>query len=75
MQEDNDYSRKKFALWGLGILVSLTGLKFFRPAKKKKETVKMLAQDGSLVEIEKDRLPKTKRKVSDQELKSWIKKK
>jgi hypothetical protein len=74
-QERNRSSRKKFVLWGLGILGSLTVLRFISPSKKKKETVKMLTQDGRLVEIEKDKLPATKRKITDQELKSWVRKK
>jgi len=76
MQEDKSgYSRKKFALWGVGVLVSLAALKFPWHSTKKKEMVKMLTQDGKLVEIDKDKLPQSKRKISDQELKNWVKKK
>jgi hypothetical protein len=43
-------SRKKFLLWGAAALSSVTALRFFKiPKKKKSETVKMLAQDGTLV--------------------------
>ena len=51
-------SRKKFLLWGAAIFSSLAILKFI-PGRKKiredatNETVKMLGQDGKLVEIDK----------------------
>jgi hypothetical protein len=75
-QEKDKTSRKKFVLWGLGILSSLTALKFMSSSKKKKkETVKMLTQDGRLVEIDKDMIPVSKRKITDPELKAWVKNK
>jgi hypothetical protein len=47
-------SRKKFLLWSATILSSATIFKFIKiPKKKKTETVKMLTQDGRLVEIDK----------------------
>ena len=73
--EKEKSSRKKFVLWGLGIASALTAFRFISPAKRKKETVKMLTQDGKLVEIEKDRLPVKKKKITDTELKSWVIKK
>jgi hypothetical protein len=44
------------------------------PAKKKKDTVKMLTQDGRLVEIDKHMIAGSKRKITDTELKSWVRK-
>jgi hypothetical protein len=74
-QEKDKTSRKKFVLWGFGILSSLTALKFMSfSKKKKKETVKMLTQEGRLVEIDKDMIPDSKRKITDPELKAWVKK-
>ena len=72
--EKQKYSRKKFVVWGVGVLASLSVLKFGLSPKKKKETVKMLSQDGTLVEVDMAALQSKKGKVSNQELQSWIKK-
>lgn len=75
--EKEKTSRKKFMFWGLGILSSLTAIKFLSPSKKKekKETVKMLTQDGQLVEIDKDLVPSSRKKITDPELRIWVNKK
>lgn len=70
-------SRKKFFLWSAGILTSVTAFKYLfgnKPGKEKKETVKMLTQDGTLVEIDKELLSNYNKKISDNELQQWIKK-
>jgi hypothetical protein len=72
-------SRKKFLIWGAAILSSLTILNLL-PGKKTRQAVnagdkvKMLSPDGRLVEIDKRLLSSSKRKVTDEELKSWIRK-
>jgi len=67
-------SRKKFLLWGAAALSSVTALRFFGGTKKKKsETVKMLAQDGTLVEIDKEHLVSIQKKITDSELQHWVK--
>jgi hypothetical protein len=75
-------SRRKFVL-GLGVvsLLSAIGLGIGRkkaivscdpdPTKK---TIKMLTQDGKLVEIEEDKLMGQRKKITDDELKSFVKK-
>jgi hypothetical protein len=72
-------SRKKFLLWGSAILSSLTVLNLLGGQKKKKDetvTVKMLGQDGKLVEVDVEKLACGKRKkISDQQLKNWVVKK
>lgn len=69
-------SRKKFLIWGASILSSVTILKFISVDKKKKsETVKMLTQDGKLVEVEVSALPSKKKKITNKELQNWIEKK
>ena len=73
-QTENSTSRKKFFLWGIGIISSITALKFIIPGKKKKDTIKMLTQDGRLVEIDKNLISGSKRKITDKELKAWVKK-
>lgn len=67
-------SRKKFIAWGIGILTffSIGGI-FFRTNKKKK-MIKMLSQDGKLVEIDASLLNSPKKKVTDKELQAWVKK-
>ncbi|HEY8660633.1 MAG TPA: hypothetical protein VIL78_16470 [Hanamia sp.] len=68
-------SRKKFLLWSATILSSAAVFKFIRiPKKKKSETVKMLTQDGKLVEIDKKLLASPGKKISDIELQQWVKK-
>ena len=67
-------SRKKFFLWALGIVTSIPAFRFMMTGKKKKDTVKMLTQDGRLVQIDKDMLAGTRRNITDAELKNWVKK-
>ena len=68
-------SRKKFIFWGAAIFSSFTLLKFWNTSKKKKEeTVKMLTQDGRLVEINKNILPQKGKKISISDLQDWVKK-
>ena len=68
------YSRKQFVVWGLGILSSVTVLKAVFKKDKKKETVKMLTEDGKLVEIDATLLSAKKRKITNSELQAWVKK-
>ena len=81
---DKISSRKKFLGWGAAVLASLTAFRLFgvssKPARfgdgEKKETVKMLTQDGKLVEVDIDKLYCGKRKkISDDQLKKWVNKK
>ena len=72
-------SRKNFVKWGLGILSSLTVLKLAGSAGPKKQdtevkTIKMLGQDGKLVEVIQSTLPANRKKISDKELQHWVKK-
>ena len=76
-QSQKTSSRKKFLLWSATILSSLTVLNFVSGNKPpKKETVKMLTQDGLLVEVEIDKLTSGRRnKIDDEQLKNWVSKK
>ncbi len=72
-------SRKNFVKWGLGIVVSLTVFKLAGSAGAKKrdnevKTIKMLGQDGRLVEVIQSTLPANRKKITDKELKNWVKK-
>ena len=71
-------SRKKFLLWGAGLLGSLGLLKYInrKPVEQKKNTVKMLSQDGTLVEVDVSQINcGARKKVTDEELKNWVTKK
>lgn len=72
-------SRKKFLLWGSALVASFTALRFFSGKPKSTtsaagDTVKMLTQDGQLVEIDKTLLAATGKKISTEDLQQWIKK-
>lgn len=75
-KESTVNSRKKFLLWS-AIAIGATALGRFLPGKARKEkpaTVKMLSEDGSLVEIDKTLLTSGK-KITNTELQHWIKNK
>lgn len=77
-QNQKSSSRKKFLVWGAAALSSFTVFGLFSGSKKeeKKETLKMLTQDGKLVEIDADKIYGSRReKVTDEQLKNWINKK
>ena len=80
-QPDKVSSRKKFLVWGGAALASLTAFKLFTGLRKNSSsqnkgeltTVKMLTQDGKLVEVDADKLFCGKRKkISNEQLKNWI---
>jgi hypothetical protein len=81
MQQPTTPTRKKFLLWSAVILSSVSVLKFFTGSKKPKlitqeknnGTVKMLTQDGKLVEVNKEILASGGKKISNEELQQWIK--
>ena len=83
-QTDKTSSRKKFLVWGAAVFTSLTAFKLFAGSKKpapstdgkKPATVKMLTQDGKLVEVDAEQLYCGKRKkITDEQLKNWVNKK
>lgn len=67
-------SRKKFLFFGLSAVTLFSVFKFSIPKNKKKNTTKMLTQDGKLVEIDQDLIKRSKKKISDAELRSWVRK-
>ena len=72
-------SRKKFVQWGLGILSSFTIFKLagYRATKTQDREVKilkMLGEDGKLVEVLQSTLPANRKKITDTELQKWVKK-
>jgi hypothetical protein len=81
MRADNQnkpVSRNKFLLWGAGALAAVASAKFFffpGPKKEKTSTVKMLTQDGRLVEVETDALTGKGTKASVEQVQNWVHKK
>jgi len=77
-KEIKTVSRKKFFAWTVGISSSLmipAFLKFSGAKNKNTKTVKMLTQDGKLVEIDIANIPSKKRKVKIGDIHNWINKK
>ena len=75
--EESKVSRRKMVSWlGVLSLFTMAGAAF-RPWKNKpaKSTVKMLTQDGRLVEVDATLLAASRKKVSDKELQNWVKSK
>lgn len=71
-------SRKSFLRWGA--IVLSTGFLYNLFSKKKvvekneNETVKMLTEDGRLVEVEKRYLTENRSRISNDEIHDWVKK-
>jgi hypothetical protein len=78
-------SRRKF-VWGIAVVSAFTSLAAFAgkflPKRKniiscepesKKKMVKMLTQDGRLVEIDESLLTAKGKKISTGELQNWVK--
>ena len=77
-----DSSRRKFLWGGLGILSTISVVKFIISKKQKVVisctppiTTKMLTEDGKLVEVDLSKIKKTGVKVSDKEITTWVKNK
>lgn len=72
---ESKIARRKLVSWlGVLSLFTMAGA-IINPWKNKKpKTVKMLAQDGKLVEIEASYLAVNRKKISDKELQNWVRK-
>ena len=71
----NTTPRKKFIWWGATLLASVAAIRFIPGSRNKKPgTVKMLTQDGKLVEVDKEQLQNAGKKITIEELQQWIKK-
>ncbi len=79
-------SRRKI-VWGIGILSAFAAIKAATrfPFSNKKnviackpeskgKTIKMLTQDGKLVEIDESLMTTERKKITDKELQNWINK-
>lgn len=72
-EDSNTNKRRKFLYWGASML---TALVFWRVNKnveqEKVEPVRMLGEDGQLVEVDPRYLSKG-RKIKPEELQTWVK--
>ena len=75
-------NRRKL-LAGIGLLSFFPFIKLFSkknpviscaPPPEKVETMKVLSQDGRLIEVDVSKIKRLKEKISDEELKDWIRK-
>ena len=71
--QNKNQSRRKFIGWGIASAAVFSVFKWLRPSAKK-ETVKMLTQEGKLVEVDIASLPPQKKKITNTELQNWIRK-
>jgi len=74
--ENKKQSRKKFISLGISSAALLATFRFLNFKKKDKEpgTVKMLTQDGTLVEIDAALITASRKKATNSDLQNWIKK-
>jgi hypothetical protein len=76
--EEKKLTRKKFLFWTAGItsLLTIPSIFLFRSKKQeaKPTTVKMLSQDGQLVEVDVSKIS-SQGKIKDKDIHSWIKSK
>ena len=69
-------TRKRFIWFGGAILAWIATSRIFNSQKEsKRETVKMLTQDGQLVEVDKSKLLSGGTKITNNELQQWVKNK
>ena len=80
--ESTRETRRKIVFGVVGFLALFPFLKFslFKKDKKviscapdKPQTIKLLAQDGTLVEVEISKIGSSKGKIANQELMGWVK--
>jgi hypothetical protein len=74
--EEGKVTRRKLVGWlGFLSLFTVAGAAMW-PGRNKKvsKTVKMLTQDGTLVEVDAEFLASARKRISDKELQGWVKK-
>ena len=74
--EESTVTRRKLVGW-LGIVSVFAAVGgVFRPrGNKKPKTVKLLTQDGTLVEVDENLLASSGKTVSSKELQNWVSRK
>jgi hypothetical protein len=78
MENTDKTTRKSFVTRGLGwaalLMAAAIPLTWRKKPRNKGKMVKMLSQDGQLVEVDESLLPSNRKKITDDELKKWVKK-
>lgn len=75
MKENKKYNRRRFLYTGAGLAAALGFFslpRLFRRNTKAGKTVKMLAQDGSLVEVDASRISGQSHQATVKELQQWV---
>jgi hypothetical protein len=63
--------RRKFLVAGISLTALWTTMRFWKQPEKKK-TMKFLTQDGKLVEIDVDKIPKKKLAANKSDFQNWV---
>ena len=72
----NKLSRKKFLFFGVSVSALLGIPSCLRPRDQvKNKTVRMLTEDGKLVEVDATLLPSKKAKLGLSDIRTWVHKK
>jgi hypothetical protein len=72
---ENKNTRRKALYWVAGALSVMMFWKYVPKKQKKAQTVKMLAEDGKLVEVDLKYLQGQRTKLKPDEFHSWVKRK
>ncbi len=75
--EESKVTRRKLVGWlGVLSLFTMAGAAF-KPWRKNKpaRTVRMLTEDGQLVEVDVKLLADNRKRISDKDLQNWVKRK
>ena len=68
--------RRKVLYWIAGALSAVTFFRFLpRTQKKEPKLVKMLTEDGQLVEVDMNHVSGAKTKIKPDEIHTWVKRK
>lgn len=77
IENEKEVSRKTFVTWGVGVLSVFSAARFFFKSTPNttKTTVKMLTEDGRLVEVDEEILKAASKnqKASNQQIFDWMK--
>ncbi|HEV8505371.1 MAG TPA: hypothetical protein VGQ53_08230 [Chitinophagaceae bacterium] len=75
VNENKPVSRKKVVVWTVAVLSILTAGKHLLRSRRgnTKTTLKVLTQDGKLVEVDASKVAHKKRKIDDGEIFRWVK--
>lgn len=67
--------RRRLFYWAAGMLSTLVFWRFYKKVKKENEPVRMLTEDGQLVEVDPRYFSGKGRKIKANEIHTWIKRK